>query len=168
MGISNFIDSYYPKMCYFIFKNKFYFQIELPGKFEKNQFKYNIFVKDKYYIFDIKAIKIIGSKNFFPKESNNRNFYNTREEGPFQIRFSILAEDFHFKELEIKQVKAPKKIPEKKKLESKEIIPENKNEEKDKFLEIDEVKSEEGVLTFYIELKTIKIEELGLSDSDYD
>jgi len=169
MGISNFIgDSYSPKMCYFVYKNKFYFQIELPGKFEKKQFKYNIFVKDKYYIFDIKAIKNIGSKNFFPKESNDRKFYNTREEGPFQIRFNILAEDFQFKEMAIKQVKAPKKIPEKKKLESKEIIPENKSTEKDKILEIDEVKSEEGVLTFYVELQTIKIEEKGLPDSDDD
>ena len=170
MGIANFIgDSYSPKMCYFVFNNKFYFQIELPGKFERKQFKYNIFVRDKYYIFDIKATKNIGSKNFFPKESScNRKFYNTREEGPFQIRFNILAEDFQFKELVIKQVKAPKKIPEKKQFPSKEIIPENVNGEKGQILEIDEVKSEEGVLTFYVELQTIKIEEKVLSDSDDD
>lgn len=74
MGISNFIgNSYSPKMCYFIYNNKFYFQIELPGKFEKKEFKYNIYIKEKYYIFDIKATKVIGSKNSFQKMNMKLN-----------------------------------------------------------------------------------------------
>jgi hypothetical protein len=117
MGISNFIgNSYSPKMCYFIYNNKFYFQIELPGKFEKKEFKYNIYIKEKYYIFDIKATKVIGSKKFFPKNEYETKYYNTREEGPFNIRFNILAEDFQFKEKKIFQVKPPKNNIEKKKL----------------------------------------------------
>jgi len=169
MGISNFIgNAYSPKMCYFIFKNKFYFQIELPGKFDKKSFKYNIFVKDKYYIFDIKATKIIGSKPFFPKELSDRKFSNSREEGPFQIRFNILAEDFQFKTLEIKQVKAPKKPVEKTKIDYKiaNNSKETKKGETGKSLELDDVKSEEGVLTFYVELQITKSEEKGLSDSE--
>ena len=172
MGISNFIgNSYSPKMCYFIFKNRFYFQIELPGKFEKKEFKYNIYIKEKYYIFDIKATKVIGSKCFFTKNENNSKCYNTREDGPFNLRFSILAEDFQFKEKKIIQVKPPKNSSiEKKKIDpqvSKEANEINKGE-KEKTLELDEVKSEDGVLTFYIELQEIKVEEKGLSDSDDD
>ena len=173
MGISNFIgNSYSPKMCYFIFKNKFYFQIELPGKFDKKQFKYNIYVKDKFYIFDIKATKIIGSKNFL-QTNNDKRFLNTREEGFFQIRFNILAEDFQFKEKKITQVKPPKKGVEKKKIECKTTIADKgtkeiKEKENEKTLELDEVKAEEGVLTFYVELQETKSEEKGLSDSEDD
>ncbi len=158
MGISNFIgNSYSPKMCYFIYKTKFYFQIELPGKFDKKQFKYNIYVKDKFYIFDIKATKIIGSKEFFSKTSSDRKFLNTREEGPFHLRFNILAEDFQFKEQKITQVKKPKENVNKKKIEGKITDTKGTKEmENEKTLEIDEVKVEDGVLTFYVELQETK------------
>jgi hypothetical protein len=33
-------------------------------------------------------------------------------------------------------------------------------------LDLDEVKPEDGVLTFYVELQDVKAEEKGLSDSD--
>ena len=62
-------NSFSPKMCYFIHKNKFYFQ----GKFNKKSFKYNISVRDKFYIFDIKITKNMGSKDFFPKETNDKD-----------------------------------------------------------------------------------------------
>lgn len=172
MGISNFIgNSYSPKICYFIFKDKFYFQIELPGNFDKKFFKYNIIPLDKFYVFDIKANKIIGSKDFFPKNMSDRKFKNTREEGQFHLRFNVLAEDFQFKELKIKQVKAPKNKVDKHKVEAQNNnnSKECKNEiQKDKILEIDEIKSEEGVLTFYVELQITKPEEKGLSDSEDD
>ena len=49
MGIYNLIgNSYDPKMCYFIYKNRFYFQIELPGKFDKKQFHYYFFEIQKF------------------------------------------------------------------------------------------------------------------------
>ena len=146
MGISNYIgNSYNPKYCYFIHNNRFYFQIELPGKFDKKQFKYNIFVKDKYYIIDIIACKIIGSKNFFSKKNANRRFHNTREEGYFNLRINVLAEDFLFKEKKIRLVKASNIN-----LEEKDII------------------LEEGVLTFYIELKEmVKEHEDSESEDGY-
>ena len=146
MGISNYIgNSYNPKYCYFIHNNRFYFQIELPGKFDKKQFKYNIFVKDKYYIIDIIACKIIGSKNFFSKKNANGRFHNTREEGYFNLRINVLAEDFLFKEKKIRLVKASNIN-----LEEKDII------------------LEEGVLTFYIELKEmVKEHEDSESEDGY-
>ena len=175
MGISNFIgNSYNPKMCYFIYNNRFYFQIELPGKFDKNQFDYSIYPKDQYYIFDIQATKIIGTKNFFPKEITNgdRKFHNSREEGPFSIRFNVYGEDFQFKELDIIQVKAPKKNVEKKKIDCKITsgnTKESKRSEHEKNLELDEVKAEEGVLTFYLELQQSKpIRKKLTPDSDSD
>ena len=176
MGISNFIgNSYTPKYCYFIHKNRFYFQMELPGKFDKKLFKYNIFVKDKFYIIDINASKFIGSKDFFPKNSDPRKFNNNREEGPFHLRISVLAEDFQFKEKKIKLVKAPKKIDEPKKSVEKPISSkkgkghvesEEPKVEKEKEGEIE---PEEGVLTFYIELQETKDDEENvLPDSDED
>ena len=45
---------------------------------------------------------------------------------------------------------------------------ESKNFEKDKTLEFDEVKAEDGVLTFYLELKEGKNNEQKLSDSEDD
>ena len=168
MGISNFIgNSYNPKYCYFIHDNKFYFQIELPGKFDKKDFKYFIYVKDRYYIIDINASKIIGSKNFFPEDKTDRKFHNSREEGPFHLRISVLAEDFQFKEKKIKLVKAPKKIEkgkkneETKKDEEKSQVSgkkgkkekEKENEKPKIEQEEEDVKTEEGVLTFYIELQ---------------
>ena len=45
---------------------------------------------------------------------------------------------------------------------------ESKNFEKDKTLELDEVKAEDGVLTFYLELKEGKNNEQKLSDSEDD
>ena len=172
MGISNFIgNSYDPKMCYFIYKNRFYFQIELPGKFDKKQFHYNIYPKEQYYIFDINATKIIGSKNFFPKDTSDRKFINTREEGPFHLRFNVHGEDFQFKDLKITQVKAPKKNVDKKKIDCKISsgnTKESKNFEKDKTLELDEVKAEDGVLTFYLELQENKYVDRTISDSEDD
>jgi len=176
MGISNFIgNSYTPKYCYFIHKNRFYFQMELPGKFDKKLFKYNIFVKDKFYIIDINASKFIGSKDFFPENRDPRKFNNNREEGPFHLRISVLAEDFQFKEKKIKLVKASKKIDEPKKSVEKPISSkkgkghvesEESKVEKEKEGEIE---PEEGVLTFYIELQQeTKIEPNVLTDSDED
>ena len=176
MGISNFIgNSYTPKYCYFIHKNRFYFQMELPGKFDKKLFKYNIFVKDKFYIIDINASKFIGSKDFFPKNRDPRKFNNNREEGPFHLRISVLAEDFQFKEKKIKLVKAPKKIDEPKKSVEKPISSKKgkghvESEEPKVEKEIEgEIEPEEGVLTFYIELQ--ETEDGGtriLTDSDED
>ena len=176
MGISNFIgNSYSPKYCYFIYKNRFYFQIELPGKFDKKQFKYNIYVKEKYYIIDIKASKSIGTKVFFPKDKGERKFHNSREEGPFQIRIVVMAEDFQFKEQKIVLVKPIKKITEDKKTNDKSNIntrKEIKKIENEKAAitpeDSEDVKAEEGVLTFYVELQETKVEEKGLSDSDDD
>ena len=175
MGISNFIgNSYTPKYCYFIHNNRFYLQMELPGKFDKKLFKYNIFVKDKFYIIDINASKFIGSKDFFPKDKDPRKFNNNREEGPFHLRISVLAEDFQFKEKKIKLVKASKKIDEPKKSVEKptsskkgkgHVESEEQKVEKEKEGEIE---SEEGVLTFYIELQEEKTEEHELSLSDED
>ena len=188
MGISNFIgNSYNPKYCYFIHKNRFYFQIELPGKFDKKQFKYNIYVKDKFYIIDINACKSIGSKGFFPKDNSERRFHNNRQDGPFHLRINILAEDFQFKEKKIQMVKPPKKTEKSKKNEeskSNEDKPpvsskkgkkeKEKESEKEKSkieIEEEDIKPEEGVLTFYIELQeeTEGDKEKGLpSDSDED
>ena len=98
-------NSFSSKMCYYIHKNKFYFQFEFPGKFDKKSFKYIISVQDKFYIFDIKVTKITGSKDFFPKETSDRRFKNTREEDPFRIRLNDLNENFQFKNLEIKQAR---------------------------------------------------------------
>ena len=176
MGISNFIgNSYTPKYCYFIHNNRFYFQMDLPGKFDKKLFKYNIFVKDKFYIIDINASKFIGSKDFFPENRDPRKFNNNREEGPFHLRISVLAEDFQFKEKKIKLVKASKKIDEPKKSVEKPISSkkgkghvesEESKVEKEKEGEIE---PEEGVLTFYIELQQeTKIEPNVLTDSDED
>ena len=176
MGISNFIgNSYTPKYCYFIHKNRFYFQMELQGKFDKKLFKYNIFVKDKFYIIDINASKFIGSKDFFPENRDPRKFNNNREEGPFHLRISVLAEDFQFKEKKIKLVKAPKKIDEPKKSVEKPISSkkgkghvesEEPKVEKEKEGEIE---PEEGVLTFYIELQETKDDgDHVLTDSDED
>ena len=178
MGISNFIgNSYTPKYCYFIHKNRFYFQMELPGKFDKKLFKYNIFVKEKFYIIDINASKFIGSKDFFPENRDPRKFNNNREEGPFHLRISVLAEDFQFKEKKIKLVKASKKIDEPKKSVEKPISSkkgkghvesEESKVEKEKEKE-GEIEPEEGVLTFYIELQQeTKIEPNVLTDSDED
>ena len=168
MGISNFIgNSYSPKYCYFIYQNRFYFQIELPGKFDKKQFKYNIYVKKKYYIIDIKAFKSIGTKEFFPKEKGERKFFNSREEGPFQIRLTVLAEDFEFKEQKIVMVKPQKKVNETQKNNDKNAKKETKKTESEKTsIGLEDVKSEEGVLTFYVELQETKVEEKGLSDSE--
>ena len=184
MGISNFIgNSYNPKYCYFIYKNRFYFQIELPGKFDKKQFKYNIYVKDKFYIIDINACKSIGSKGFFPKDNSDRRFHNNRQDGPFHLRINILAEDFQFKEKKIQMVKPPKKTEKSKKNEesksnedkppvsSKKGKKEKENEKSKIELEGEDIKPEEGVLTFYIELQeeTEDDKEKGLpSDSDDD
>ena len=188
MGISNFIgNSYNPKYCYFIYKNRFYFQIELPGKFDKKQFKYNIYVKDKFYIIDINACKSIGSKGFFPKDNSDRRFHNNRQDGPFHLRINILAEDFQFKEKKIQMVKPPKKTEKSKKNDepkSNEDKPpvsskkgkkeKEKESEKEKSkieIEEEDIKPEEGVLTFYIELQeeTEDDKEKGLpSDSDDD
>ena len=181
MGISNFIgNSYNPKYCYFIHKNRFYFQIELPGKFDKKQFKYTIYVKDKYYIIDISACKNVGSKNFFPKEKTERKFYNNREDGPFHLRFSVLTEDIQFKEKKIKLVKPPKKNEEtkkddenKKNDENPQVNSKKKKKEKEKEneksevkLEEEDIKPEEGVLTFYIELQDEPEIITGQLDSD--
>ena len=175
MGISNLIgNSYTPKYCYFIHKNRFYFQMELPGKFDKKLFKYNIFVKDKFYIIDINASKFIGSKDFFPENRDPRKFNNNREEGPFHLRISVLAEDFQFKEKKIKLVKASKKIDEPKKSVEKPTSSKKgkghvESEEQKVEKEIEgEIESEEGVLTFYIELQEEKTEEHELSLSDED
>ena len=176
MGISNFIgNSYTPKYCYFIHKNRFYFQMELPGKFDKKLFKYNIFVKDKFYIIDINASKFIGSKDFFPENRDPRKFNNNREEGPFHLRISVLAEDFQFKEKKIKLVKASKKIDEPKKSVEKPISSKKgkghveSEEQKVEKEKEGEIESEEGVLTFYIELQQeTKIEPNVLTDSDED
>ena len=172
MGISNFIgNSYDPKMCYFIYKNRFYFQIELPGKFDKKQFHYNIYPKEQYYIFDINATKIIGSKNFFPKDTSDRKFINTREEGPFHLRFNVHGEDFQFKDLKITQVKAPKKNVDKKKIDCKISsgnTKESKKSTSEQTLELDEVKAEDGVLTFYLELQENKYVDRTISDSEDD
>ena len=175
MGISNFIgNSYTPKYCYFIHNNRFYFQMELPGKFDKKLFKYNIFVKDKFYIIDINASKFIGSKDFFPENRDPRKFNNNREEGPFHLRISVLAEDFQFKEKKIKLVKAPKKIDEPKKSVEKPISSKKgkghveSEEQKVEKEKEGEIESEEGVLTFYIELQEEKTEEHELSLSDED
>ena len=171
MGISSYIGkSYSPRYCYFIYKNRFYFQIEMPGKFDKKQFKYNIYVKESYYIIDIKANKIIGSKDLFPKEKPGKKFNNSREEGPFQIRIKVLAEDFQFKEQKIIFVKSLKKGNENKKNNDKmNTKKETKKQENEKSSEdLEEVKSEDGVLTFYIELQETKTEEKGLSDSEDD
>ena len=137
------------------------------GKFDRKDFKYNIYVKDRYYIIDINASKIIGSKNFFPEDKTDRKFHNSREEGPFHLRISVLAEDFQFKEKKIKLVKAPKKNERSKKNEETEKGEEKsqvsgkkgkkekeKENEKPKIEhEEEDVKTEEGVLTFYIELQ---------------
>ena len=175
MGISNFIgNSYTPKYCYFIHNNRFYFQMELPGKFDKKLFKYNIFVKDKFYIIDINASKFIGSKDFFPKDKDPRKFNNNREEGPFHLRISVLAEDLQFKEKKIKLVKASKKIDESKKSVEKPISSKKgkghveSEEQKVEKEKEGEIESEEGVLTFYIELQEEKTEEHELSLSDED
>ena len=175
MGISNFVgNSYNPKYCYFIHKNRFYFQMELPGKFDKKSFKYNIYVKDKFYIIDINASKFIGSKDFFPKVKDTRKFDNNREEGPFHLRISVLAEDFQFKEKKIKMVKALKKGDEPKKSSEKPANSKKggkghvESEELKIEKEDEEINPEEGVLTFYIELQETKTEEHGLSDSDDD
>ena len=175
MGISNFIgNSYTPKYCYFIHKNRFYFQMELPGKFDKKLFKYNIFVKDKFYIIDINASKFIGSKDFFPENRDPRKFNNNREEGPFHLRISVLAEDFQFKEKKIKLVKASKKIDEPKKSVEKPISSKKgkghveSEEQKVEKEKEGEIESEEGVLTFYIELQETKTEPHVLTDSDED
>ena len=175
MGISNFVgNSYNPKYCYFIHKNRFYFQMELPGKFDKKSFKYNIYVKDKFYIIDINASKFIGSKDFFPKVKDTRKFDNNREEGPFHLRISVLAEDFQFKEKKIKMVKASKKGDEPKKSSEKPANSKKggkghvESEELKIEKEDEEINPEEGVLTFYIELQETKTEEHGLSDSDDD
>lgn len=70
--------------------------------------------------------------------------------------------------MEIKQVKAPKKPVEKTKIDYKiaNNSKETKKGETGKSLELDDVKSEEGVLTFYVELQITKSEEKGLSDSE--
>ena len=169
MGFSNFIGkSYNPRYCYFIHNNRFYLQIEWPGKFDKKQFKYNIFDKDNYYIIDINSSKFIGTKDFFPKEKDGRNFFNNREEGPFHLRFNILAEDFQFKEKRIKMVKMGKKLKEEKKEDVKEeekminLLKASKEQEKE------DIMPEEGVLTFYIELQEESQEEHPLSSSDED
>jgi len=158
-SISNFIGkSYNPRYCYFIHNNRFYFQIELPGNFDKKQFKYNICDKDNYYIIDINSSKFIGTKDFFPKEKDGRKFFNNREEGPFHLRFSVLAEDFQFKGKKIKLLKMGKELKEEKKEDVKEeekminLLKASKEEEKE------DIMPEEGVLTFYIEL----LEEPGL------
>ena len=168
-SISNFIGkSYNPRYCYFIHNNRFYFQIELPGNFDKKQFKYNIFDKDNYYIIDINSSKFIGTKDFFPKEKDGRKFFNNREEGPFHLRFSVLAEDFKFKEKKIKLPKMGKKLKEEKKEDVKEeekminLLKASKEEEKE------DIMPEEGVLTFYIELQEESQEEHPLSSSDED
>lgn len=64
----------------------------------------------------LKQQKLLAQKKFFPKNEYETKYYNTREEGPFNIRFNILAEDFQFKEKKIYQVKPPKNNIEKKKL----------------------------------------------------
>jgi len=61
----------------------------------------------------------------------------------------------------------------KKKIECKTTIADKgtkeiKEKENEKTLELDEVKAEEGVLTFYVELQETKSEEKGLSDSEDD
>ena len=45
---------------------------------------------------------------------------------------------------------------------------ESKNFEKDKTLELDEVKAEDGVLTFYLELQENKYVDRTISDSEDD
>ena len=105
---------------------------------------------------------------------DTRKFDNNREEGPFHLRISVLAEDFQFKEKKIKMVKALKKGDEPK--ESSEKPANSKkggkghveSEELKIEKEDEEIKPEEGVLTFYIELQETKTEEHGLSDSDDD
>jgi len=165
MGISNFIGkSYNPRYCYFIHNNKLYFQIELPGKFDKKQFKFNIFFKDNYYIIDINSSKFIGTKDFFPKEKDGKIFYNNREEGPFHLRFCFLTEDIQIKEKKIKMIKMGKELKEEKKEDAKaeektiKLLKSSKEKEKE------DIMPEEGVLTFYIELQ----EEPGHSSSDED
>ena len=178
MGISNFIgNSYSPKYCYFIHNKRFYLQIELPGKFDKKQFHYTIYVKDKYYFIDINACKSLGSKEFFTKENNEKKFYNSRQEGPFHLRISVLAEDFQFKEKKIKMVKSKKSGESKKNEESKENDDKpvsSKKGKKEKEIEKpkkeedeEDIKPEEGVLTFYIELQDEPDVNTGeLSDDD--
>ena len=178
MGISNFIgNSYSPKYCYFIHNKRFYLQIELPGKFDKKQFHYTIYVKDKYYFIDINACKSLGSKEFFTKENNEKKFYNSRQEGPFHLRISVLAEDFQFKEKKIKMVKSKKSGESKKNEESKENDDKpvsSKKGKKEKEIEKpkkeedeEDIKPEEGVLTFYIELQDEPDINTGvLSDDD--
>lgn len=134
--------------------NKINFQIDLPWKLDKKSFKYNIFVKDNFYKFDMEII--------------SRRFSNNREDGPFQVRFNVyaFAEDFQFKSMEIKQKKPPKKINGWKKNKGEQVTKKDANE---KILEPDDVKSEEGVLKFYSDLQIItKSEEKQLSDSDDD
>lgn len=62
----------------------------------------------------LKQQKLLVQKNSFQKNEYETKYYNTREEGPFNIRFNILAEDFQFKEKKIYQVKPPKNNIEKK------------------------------------------------------
>ena len=138
-------------------------------------------------IIDINACKSIDSKGFFPKDNSDRRFHNNRQDGPFHLRINILAEDFQFKEKKIQMVKPPKKTEKSKKNEeskSNEDKPpvsskkgkkeKEKESEKEKSkieIEEEDIKPEEGVLTFYIELQeeTEDDKEKGLpSDSDDD
>lgn len=74
MGISNFIgNSYSPKMCYFIYNNKFYFQIELPGKFEKKNLNIISILKKNIIYLILKQQKLLVQKNSFQKMNMKLN-----------------------------------------------------------------------------------------------
>ena len=111
---------------------------------------YFLYIKEKYYIIDIKAYKNIGTKGFFPKDKGERKFHNSREEGPFQIRITVMAEDFQFKEQKIVLVKPIKKITEEKRAR------------------FGRCQTWRGSFDFLCRITRKKIEEKGLSDSDDD
>jgi len=64
-------------------------------------------------------------------------------------------------------VKPQKKVNETQKNNDKNAKKETKKTESEKTsIGLEDVKSEEGVLTFYVELQETKVEEKGLSDSE--